>query len=261
MDIKNIMRKTIDITQTAGKIILENWDRDRQVHKKGRIDLVTDTDYAVEKFLKRELGGLLPAAGFMAEESTQSKNLEPGMTWIIDPLDGTTNFAHYIPMLAVSVALWSDGEPLLGIVHLPLFRETFSALKGQGALLNNKPIQATETKNMQDALVATGFPYTIREDVDEVLKILRRVLVSARGVRRPGSAAFDLAYTACGRYDAFYETGLKPWDTAAGMLLVREAGGKITRFDGSDYTPGDPDILASNTHLHCKLLALTKPGS
>lgn len=260
MQISTLLQETADIAREAGRIISSRWEKARDIRKKGRIDLVTDTDLAVEAYLKKALAGLAPKAGFLAEESASSVEVGESKTWIIDPLDGTTNFAHHIPMVAVSIALWEKHSPLLGVIHLPILKETFCAGQGLGAYLNGQRIQATATAEMENALVATGFPYSIDQDVDEVLTPLRRVLIAARGVRRPGSAATDLAYLACGRYDAFYELGLKPWDTAAGIVLVREAGGRVTRFDGGPYTPGDRDILATNKHLHPEMIRMLKAG-
>ncbi len=260
MQTNTLMQETMDIAQKAGQIISSRWEKARDIQKKGRIDLVTDTDLAVEAYLKKALAGLVPEADFLAEESASSLDIGANKTWIIDPLDGTTNFAHHIPMIAVSIALWEQHAPLLGVIHLPILQETFCAGRGQGAYLNRQRIQTTSTREMENALVATGFPYSIDRDVDEVLAPLRRILVAARGVRRPGSAATDLAYLACGRYDAFYELGLKPWDTAAGMLLVQEAGGRVTRFDGSLYAPGDRDILATNKHMHSEMVRILMAG-
>lgn len=260
MQINTPLQETVDIAQKAGQIISSRWETARDIKKKGRIDLVTDTDLAVEAYLKKALADLMPNADFLAEESASSLEIGGNKTWIIDPLDGTTNFAHHIPMVAVSIALWGKNSPLLGVIHLPILKETFCAARGQGAHLNGQRIQTTSTVEMENALVATGFPYSIDRDVDEVLAPLRRILVAARGVRRPGSAATDLAYLACGRYDAFYELGLKPWDTAAGMVLVQEAGGRVTRFDGSPYAPGDRDILATNKYMHPEMVRILKTG-
>jgi myo-inositol-1(or 4)-monophosphatase len=240
----------------AGQCILDARTRPRTIRHKGRIDLVTETDLASEALLKERLGPLLPGAGFMAEESAASR--VPGeLTWIIDPLDGTTNFAHGLPVVAVSVGLWRAGEPVLGIVAVPALGETFHAVRGQGAFLNGAPIRVSETAEPMDALVATGFPYSVAEDMEFIMGPMGRVLPATRGLRRMGAAAADLAYVACGRLDAFYEIRLKPWDTTAGWLLVEEAGGRVTRFDPrSPYTPGAPSILASNGRVHEAMAAL-----
>jgi len=254
---QNLIDQTKEAILEAGKIILHNWDRPKQVRHKGRIDLVTDTDVAVEDKLKSSLKDILPQASFLAEESASTT--KPGnLTWIIDPLDGTTNFAHHIPFVAISVALWAENNVLLGFVYLPILKEMFWAAHNKGAFLNDQKISVSTTKALEQSLVATGFPYSVREDIDEIMTYLKKVLVSARGVRRPGSAAIDLAYTACGRYDAFYELGLKPWDTAAGLLLVQEAGGKVSTFSDKPYTLGHRQILATNGLVHQAMVDLLR---
>ncbi|MBU1004107.1 MAG: inositol monophosphatase [Proteobacteria bacterium] len=251
-----LLAQALTAVYEAGELIKVARTRPKTITMKGRIDLVTETDLAVENLLKQRLAPVLPDAGFMAEESAES--LEPGeLTWIIDPLDGTTNFAHGLPMVAVSVGLWHAGKVEMGIISIPLLDETFYAVRGEGAFLNGEPMRVTDTILPVNALVATGFPYSVAEDVESIIAALARVLPATRGVRRMGAAAVDLAYTACGRLDAFYEMRLKPWDTAAGWLLVEEAGGAVTRFDGiTPYTPGAPDILVSNGRLHAQLSGL-----
>lgn len=251
-----LLARTLAAVSEAADLVREAAARPRNVRFKGRIDLVTETDLAVEQLLGDRLGGILPGADFLAEESAE--NLVPGdLAWIVDPLDGTTNFAHGLPVTAVSVGLWRAGRVEMAVLELPLLGETFHAVRGEGAWLNGEPISVTDTAEPVNALVATGFPYSVAEDVEPILDALGRVLPATRGVRRMGAAAVDLAYTACGRLDAFYEMRLKPWDTAAGWLLVEEAGGRVTRFDGrTPYTPGAPDILASNGRVHAAVSAL-----
>ncbi|WP_461209429.1 inositol monophosphatase family protein [Desulfocurvus sp. DL9XJH121] len=251
-----LLARTLAAVAVASDLVREAAARPRDVHFKGRIDLVTDTDLAVEALLKERLGEILPEADFLAEESADG--LIPGeLTWIVDPVDGTTNFAHGLPICAVSVGLWRRGRVELAVLAVPLLDETFHAVRGEGAWLNGEPIGVTHTEEPVNALVATGFPYTVARDVGPIVEALARVLPATRGVRRMGAAAVDLAYTACGRLDAFYEINLKPWDTAAGWLLVEEAGGRVTRFDGvTPYEPGAPDILASNGRVHRAVSAL-----
>ncbi|MGE4292577.1 MAG: inositol monophosphatase family protein [Desulfovibrio sp.] len=245
-----------DAVLEAGSIIARNVRLPKAIRKKGDNDLVTETDVAVEELLKRRLAVLLPGSRFLAEESASGTRLAD-RTWIIDPLDGTTNFAHGLPFVATSVALWHRGGPLLGVVNLPLLGELFTALRGRGARCNGEPIQVSETEELSQSLVATGFPYDIPTYLPEILKNLEKMLPNTRGVRRPGAAALDLAYVACGRYDGFYESALQPWDTAAGLLLVEEAGGRITRYDQAQpYTPGDASLLASNGRIHDQMSAL-----
>lgn len=237
------------IVERSGDIVRGNNLKPRSIRHKGRIDLVTDTDVAVEEFLKEELLKAFPSSRFLAEESSGDAGLQD-MTWVIDPVDGTTNFAHALPFVATSVALWHQGRPVLGVVNLPLMNELFAASLGGGTTLNGKPVSVSQTEKIEESLFATGFPYAIGEHLEGILERLRRLLPLVRGVRRPGAAALDLAYVACGRYDAFYEEALNPWDTAAGMLLVTEAGGAVSRVDGEAYEPGDPDILATNGRIH-----------
>ena len=247
---RDLIEDSVQAVRGAGEIILKAWDKPRNIRHKGRIDLVTDTDVAVEDSLKKSLGRLLPGSDFLAEESAGETELKDGPTWIVDPLDGTTNFAHRIPFVAVSVGLWHAGAVKMGIVYLPVLGEMYWAARDQGAFLNTDNITVTDTQDLVQALVATGFPYTIKTDVDQVLGYMRRALVSTRGVRRCGSAATDLAFTAAGRFDAFFEIGLKPWDTAAGACLIREAGGVVSTMDGQDYFPAQDTILGSNAPLH-----------
>ena len=245
-----LLDATLDIVRRAGDMVAEAASRPKNVRAKGRIDLVTETDLAVEAFLKRELGALLPGSTFLAEESA-SHAAVGDLTWIIDPLDGTTNFAHGLPVHAVSVALWRDGRGELGVVNAPVLGEVFHAARGMGAFCNGRPMHVTDTAVPERALVATGFPYAIREVMAPVLETMEKVLAETRGLRRMGAAAVDLAFVAAGRFDAFYELLLNPWDVAAGLVLMAEAGGRVTRFDPSQpYVFGAKDILATNGPLH-----------
>ncbi len=254
----SLIEQALKIVEQSGGIIAEHNRKPRNVRLKGRIDLVTDTDLAVENFLREHLRALCPHGGFLAEEASPKQALEE-MTWIIDPVDGTTNFAHRLPFVATSVALWLKGEIALGIVNMPLLGECFWAVKGQGAYCNGERIQVSTASQVHEALVATGFSYNIAEEADIVSQRLGRVLARAQGVRRCGAAAADLAYLAAGRYDVFYENSLKPWDVAAGWLLVEEAGGLLTRFDGSAYSLGAADLLAAgSSRLHDDMVEMLK---
>jgi myo-inositol-1(or 4)-monophosphatase len=240
----------------AGNMVREANTQTRKVTRKGRIDLVTETDVAVEEALKGELVKLLPGSTFLAEESAQDGKLAE-FTWIIDPIDGTTNFAHGLPMVANSIALWHVDRVVLGVVNLPLMNEMFSCIEGGGAFMNGHPIQVTDQQDMEQCLLATGFPYAIEDHLEMVLKHLHKLLPLTQGIRRPGAAALDLAYVACGRYDGFYESALNPWDTAAGLLLVKEAGGQVTEYDcARDYAFGSSTILATNGKIHQVLSGL-----
>lgn len=259
-DFSALLAPALAVVRESGGIIAEHNNKPRNIRYKGRIDLVTETDLAVEEFLKRELGKLCPEASFMAEESYAGGGLEQAgdePIWIIDPVDGTTNFAHKIPFVASSVALWQGGKTVLGIVNAPLLGECFWAARGQGAFCNGEAIQVSGQTELGKALVATGFPYTIAQDADKLTGMLNLVLKVAQGVRRCGAASIDLAYLASGRYDAFYENGLKAWDVAAGMLLIEEAGGLVSRYDGTGFTPGDDGIIAcASPDLHAAVRRL-----
>lgn len=246
------------IARQAGEIVVKNSSKSRTIKHKGRIDLVTETDLAVEEMLKQSLASLLPEADFLAEET--AKDTEPGeLTWIIDPVDGTTNFAHGLPFVANSIGLWHRDQVVLGVVNLPLLGELFSASRGRGTRLNGKPVSVSTIATMEDSLLATGFPYAIEKHLETILKHFNRILPLAQGIRRPGSAALDLAYVACGRYEGFFESALNPWDTAAGLLLVREAGGRVTEFAAeTPYALNSKTILATNGIIHDELSGLVR---
>ena len=254
------MRKVV---HEAGLLLREHHARPRVVRHKGRIDLVTQADVAVEAFLTDQLHKCLPEADFLAEEGSSGKaSLVPSeLCWIIDPVDGTTNFAHGLPLVGISVALWNRGRVEMGAVNAPLLGEFYTAALGYGAFCNGVPIVVSGTDVLNDALVATGFPYTIEEDLAAVLNRMEKVLPAAQGVRRCGAASLDLAWVAAGRFDAFYENRLKPWDVAAGWLLVEEAGGRVSGFDGSPHCMDRGETLASNGRLHAALSDLLREDS
>jgi len=255
LDLNALADPFLEIMNSAAAIVKEHDARPRSVTHKGRIDLLTATDPAVEAALTRDLAKLLPGSTFLAEEGSAKARLGD-LTWIIDPLDGTTNFAHGLPIHAVSVALWEEGRVVLAAVAVPVLGELFHAVRGVGAYLNGAPIAVTDVTDIEKSLVATGFPYAIREEIRPIMANLERVLVASQGVRRMGAAAVDLAYVACGRLDAFYESCLNPWDVAAGWLLVEEAGGAVTGYAGQPYALGDKHILASNGRVHGKVSEL-----
>lgn len=257
----SLFSKTRRAVLKAGEILMDYWHAPREIQRKGRIDLVTSADLAIEKNVKQSLAEILPEASFLAEESVSNEDLQrplSGPTWIIDPLDGTTNFAHGFPFVAISVALWDQGEIQLGFVHLPVMNELFQASLGRGTFLNGKAVTVSSTESMEDALVATGFPYTVRDHLPPILSWMETMLATTQGIRRAGSAAIDLAYTAAGRFDAFYEIQLKPWDTAAGWLLVREAGGKVSQMDNAPFHLQGASILATNGLIHDQTVALLR---
>lgn len=244
--------RLLSVMDESDALFMRHWDRPRTVRHKGQRDLVTDTDFAIEAFLKEHLCDIVPGASFMAEESASS--LCPTDTcWIIDPVDGTTNFAHHFADTATSVALWENGRVVLGVVSAPVRGERYVAELGKGAWLNGNPMHTSSVASCKDALVATGFPYSVHEDMDAVLRDMRILLDTTVGVRRCGSAALDMCFVASGCFDAYFEGWIKPWDIAAGWLLVEEAGGKVTGRSGENYEFNTP-ILASNGFVHDEMI-------
>jgi myo-inositol-1(or 4)-monophosphatase len=252
----------------AGAGMRQNYQKPHQITMKGTIDPVTETDYQCQEIIMAIIRQAFPDHGFLAEERVGEGEAEkrepaglaweadpaPRCRWIIDPLDGTVNFAHGFPMFCASIAFEADGVLEYGVIYDPLRDELFEGKRGGGAFLNGRPIRVSGTARLERALIGTGFPYDIRERVPQTLARLGRMLATTQGVRRAGSAALDLGYVACGRLDGFFEENLKPWDTAAGILMVTEAGGKITTFDGGVYDLYAPNILASNGVLHDKII-------
>jgi myo-inositol-1(or 4)-monophosphatase len=249
MDKKAIEKQVVQLSHEVGAFIVAQRISSSDIETKSLNNLVSFVDKEAEKMFVNGLSNILPEAGFIAEEGTVSPS-ENEFTWIIDPLDGTTNFIHGIPAFCTSVALKGSKELLVGVVYDPVSKETFHASAGGGAFLNETLIKVSSTGSLSQSLIATGFPYDDFGFMEAYLNLFRQLCTSTRGLRRVGSAAIDLAWTACGRFDAFYEYGLNPWDVAAGTLIVREAGGKVTGFDNvSDPVVGS-SILATNVHLH-----------
>ena len=238
-----------EAARAAGEILNRMFGKINHIMKKGDIDLVTEADLEAEKTILHIIRRNFPQDNILSEESGGHKETSD-RTWLIDPLDGTTNFVHGFPFFAISIALEIEKQIVLGIVHNPYMDEHFEAVKGGGAYLNKKPIKVSKTRNLKESLLATGFPYDVHENPQRVLGIFREIIIRAQGVRRPGSAALDLCYVAAGRFDGFWEEGLKPWDTAAGMVIVNEAGGKLTTFEGEPYSPYMKSIVATNPFIH-----------
>ncbi len=238
----------------AGQIIRTRLGKPGKVHQKALADYVTEVDKACEEVILDVITSSFPDHGILSEETPSLEVEDSQFTWIVDPLDGTTNFIHGFPMVSVSVAVAQAGRPFLGLVLDPLRRELFSAAKGSGARLNGRPIHVRHAATVQDALMATGFPHRAKHFLRPYMAAMERILSKANDLRRAGSAALDLAYVACGRLDGFWEPGLKPWDVAAGSLLVMEAGGKVTDFWGSwDYV-SNGHIVAAPALIHNFLL-------
>jgi myo-inositol-1(or 4)-monophosphatase len=245
-------------SRTAGKVLSGRFGRVQRVVKKGTIDLVTEADLEAEKAILQILQESFPHDNLLSEEAgRQTEN--SGRTWLVDPLDGTTNFAHAFPFFAVSIALEVDGDLVAGVVYDPFKDELYEAATGSGARLNDEPIHVSSVSQLGDSLLGTGFPYDVQEKPERVMELFERMVVRAQGVRRPGSAALDLCYLAAGRFDGFWEEGLHPWDTAGGAIIVHEAGGKVTTFAGEPFSPYKSSIVAANPLLHKTMLSLLGP--
>jgi myo-inositol-1(or 4)-monophosphatase len=248
----------IEAAKRAGIYLMEALEQKRDISKKGIVDIVTDADKGAEMIIHNIISEEYPDDEFLAEEGTQDKG-STGLTWIVDPLDGTTNYAHRFPVFCVSIGLVKDGIPQAGVIYNPNLDELFSAHRGEGAFLNGDPIKVSDNNQLINSLLATGFPYDIRDsDADNMNNFYAFYKNGAQAVRRAGSAALDLAYTACGRFDGFWEMKLHPWDIAAGVLLVEEAGGKITDFDGNQMDLFKGEIVASNTAIHNEMLKVLR---
>jgi myo-inositol-1(or 4)-monophosphatase len=243
----------------AGKILKDNFGKSLEIDFKGDINLVTDIDRLSEKTIVEIIMDKYPDHQILAEES-EGKRSESPYRWIIDPLDGTTNYAHGFPFFCVSIALEKDREIILGIIYDPLLEEFFVAEKGKGAYLNKKKIEVSSTDNLIHSLLATGFPYDLRESEENNIDHFNNFIMSAQAVRRAGSAALDLCYVAMGRFDGFWELKLSPWDVAAGSLIVKEAGGIVTDFKGGDFDIYSKEILASNKKIHNEMVQVLKKG-
>lgn len=245
------------VAAEAGALIAENFLGSFGVDRKGATNLVTDVDRRAEALIVEAIGREYPAHAVVAEEGS-SREGRSGWRWYVDPLDGTNNFAHGYPMVAVSLALERDGATVAGVVRDALRGETFWAERGGGAECEAGPLNVSAAETLAEALVATGFPYDKHESPVDNVANFGRVTKRVMGIRRGGAAALDLAYVAAGRLDGFWELKLSPWDTAAGVLLVAEAGGRVSRVDGSAYVPGDVDLVATNGRIHEALCGLLK---
>ena len=242
----------------AGEIIRGLYETGVRIEHKGEIDLVTEADKRSEEFILEEIAKRDPGIEVLSEEFHSAYRpitwgvgrVDIGDCWIIDPLDGTTNFAHGFPWFAVSICRYEGGRPVSGAVYLPIQDELFLGEVGNGAYLNDHRITVSSEKELSKALFATGFPYDVHDRPRNVVAALEAMLVRAQGIRRAGAAAIDMVYVACGRLDGFWEQKLKPWDTAAGLVILEEAGGRATTFTLEDYSPFIPEVLATNGYLH-----------
>jgi myo-inositol-1(or 4)-monophosphatase len=245
-----------DAANAAGKIIRRSWQQSKTIDYKGAIDLVTTIDRETERKIVEVIQRSFSDHAILAEEDTNLPGNGKEYRWIIDPLDGTTNFAHSYPHFCVSIALECAGEVVLGLVYDPLRGECFKAVKGEGATLNGGPIRVSNVTELDKALLATGFPYDRREKADFYLSFFKGFMTRSQGIRRNGSAALDLCYVACGRIDGFWELQLRAWDTAASALIVEEAGGKVSDLSGNKFTIWGEETLASNGAIHGEMVSV-----
>lgn len=258
------------LAREAGRIQIVRLGQVHKLEYKSPIDLVTEVDRECEALIVSEIQKKFPGDDIMAEEGSGASATEPpadprrksGARWHVDPLDGTVNYAHGFPFFCVSIGLEVDGKVDAGVIYDPNRDELFAAERGKGATLNGKPIHVSKSKALKQSLLATGFACLVYktedEEVEDNLAHFGNFIRSARAVRRPGSAATDLAWTACGRIDGFWELSLKPWDMAAGSLIIQEAGGAVTSFDGGAFDLYGTEILASNGRIHGEMISVLK---
>jgi len=255
VDLEKVRDVAVAAAARAGEILYRNWGGIHNVEKKGTIDLVTESDVASEKAIIEVIRSAFPDHTILAEESGVTPGADPH-EWIIDPLDGTTNYAHNLPEFTVSIAFAHEGEMAFGLILSPVVGELFCAMRGQGAELNGRPIRVSSTRTVRESLLVTGFPYDLESVISPLMQRLETFLLAAQGVRRLGSAALDLCYVACGRFDGFWEQNLHPWDTAAGWIIVQEAGGQVTDFSNGNYSIDKKEILATNSLIHQEMTEL-----
>ncbi len=247
-ELENAFELACRLVREAGELLLEKSRTSFEISKKGRVNLVTEADLAAEELIVSRVLEEFPHHGVLAEERGGSNEGAP-FQWVIDPLDGTTNYAHRYPVYCVSIGLELEGRVAAGVVHNPVLNERFTAVAGEGAFLNGQPIQVSTEENLEDCLLCTGFSYQI-EEIESNLKCFNYMMKYARSVRRDGSAALDLCNVACGRFDGFWELSLNAWDVAAGSLILEEAGGRVSRFDSSPASIHDRECLATNGRIH-----------
>jgi myo-inositol-1(or 4)-monophosphatase len=258
--VSDILQVAEVIARQAGVVLMEGYGNVRHIQQKGVIDLVTEFDKRSEEVIVSSIQEKFPEHAILAEESGQNKTISE-YQWVIDPLDGTTNFAHGIPIFSVTIGLLRNNSPVVGVAYDPFRKEMFSAEIGQGATLNNHPIHVSSQIDLGQAVISTGFPYDLRTNPRNNFAQFVQFQLRTQAVRHLGSASLDCAWTAMGRLDGYWEFGVKPWDVGAGALFVREAGGCVTSVDGDeDFLSGDT-ILVSNGLLHEQMLRVLREGS
>ncbi len=256
------LETAIDLARAAGDVLMHYLSRDKQIQFKGRANLVTIADKESEALIIGGIRNRYPSHDILAEESgALPSTAKSGVRWIIDPLDGTTNFAHQYPFYSVSIGVEEAGEIVCGAVYDPFREELFSGVRGHGAFLNGERIQTSDVDHLSHALIMTGFPYNFRDHIDQVMAQFRGFLLESQAVRRGGSAALDLCYVAAGRVDGFWELNLQPWDTAAGRVIAEEAGARITNFAGNPFSIYMKEILASNGRIHEEMQSVVQAAS
>jgi myo-inositol-1(or 4)-monophosphatase len=253
--LKDLFNTALVAAQSAGSFIKNNADKALTIDFKGRANVVTDIDRGAEKIIISMILESFPDHQILAEE-TPAVNTPSPFRWIIDPLDGTTNFVHRFPVFAVSIAVEYMNDIVIGVVYDPMRDELFSAIKNNGAFLNKNPIRVSTVEKLSESLLATGFPYELQSNFNLNMDIFREMYRNSQGVRRLGSAALDLCYTACGRLDGFWEFDLSPWDVAAGILIVSEAGGKLSDFSGNNFSIYGKQVLATNGIIESEMLKI-----
>jgi myo-inositol-1(or 4)-monophosphatase len=249
----------IQAARKAGRVLQDRLGRTRRIDYKGAVNLVTEMDFRSERIIVSEIRRHFPEHAFLAEEKVQEQTRSP-YRWIIDPLDGTTNYAHGFPVYCVSIALEYRGEIILGVIYDPSREELFVAQKGKGARLNERRLTVSKTSRLSKSLLATGFPYDLRESPVNNFDHFRNFALRTHALRRCGSAALDLSYVAAGRFDGFWEMKLGPWDLAAGSLIVQEAGGRVTDFQGRPLGLDGRQVLASNSRIHLEMMKILPMG-
>jgi myo-inositol-1(or 4)-monophosphatase len=258
MKFSKYTKTALAAARAGAEVLMRYYEKSFNIKYKGEIDPVSQADTDAQKAVIKVIKNVFPEHGILAEEDGVN-DVKKDFCWIIDPLDGTVNFVHGVPMFCVSVALRHKKEIISGVIYSPVMKEVFTAQKGKGAYLNGKKIKVSKEKELIRALSVTGFPYYVREKSSRVMRNFTEVMTAAQGIRRLGSAALDLAYVACGRFDFFWEEGLKVWDIAAGILLVKEAGGMVTDYEAKRDILFKDTMLASNgASMHKKVLRILK---